>query len=432
MDKILKRDDFIILMEQKEYENLVSVNEGLLKNLFGVAKNLFRKDWKSIKGDPQIIRVYKELDDNLSGFSMMKLSKKGECNKIRQELVDFACDWYDLKMNKAKEDDTDPKPAKSMKFKNDTLRENLENLNKKIRDLAGEDEQMIKWAETLRDDMKIVINRSILEDMKDEEAKKDLEAKIAEDMKKQEEINKVMEKWQNDQLKEIQTEREKLISNTKSTPIDANLSGDKAIQNFYDEFDKIKNDRKNAKASKKNTFDPLRKDTMLGFQSIFTDEDFKNKLFKTTYTILDVFYSSLNNNDVIKKFQEVPSQSVQAMCISINSFVKSSVYGDDFYKNTTLPLMAKCAVISDGIVSYNLPLNDKTGDDAGNYFTDIVGMISRQEFEKDANNKDITYPDDFKTNADKIFKEIIAEAKKLKENSEKEYNKQLKSLKFDK
>ena len=432
MDKILKRDDFIILMEQKEYENLVSVNEGLLKNLFGVVKNLFKKDWATIKGDSQIIRVYKELDDNLSGFTMMKMSKKGECNKIRQELVDFACDWYDLKMNKAKEDGTDPKPAKSMKFKNDTLRENIESMEKRIKDIAKDDEQMLKWANTLKEGMKTVINRSILEDMKDEDAKKELEAKIAEDMKKQEEINKVMEKWQNDQLKEIQSEREKLISNTKSTPIDANLSGDKAIQNFYDEFDKIKNDRKNAKASKKNTFDPLRKDTMLGFQSIFTDEDFKNKLFKTTYTILDVFYSSLNNNDVIKKFQEVPSQSVQAMCISINSFVKSSVYGDDSYKNTTLPLMAKCAVISDGIVSYNLPLNDKTGDDAGNYFTDIVGMISRQEFKKDTDNKDIIYPDDFKTNADKIFKEIIAEAKKLKEVSDNKYNEQLKSLNFNK
>ena len=432
MDKILKRDDFIILMEQKEYENLVSVNEGLLKNLFGVVKNLFKKDWATIKGDSQIIRVYKELDDNLSGFTMMKMSKKGECNKIRQELVDFACDWYDLKMNKAKEDGTDPKPAKSMKFKNDTLRENIESMEKRIKDIAKDDEQMLKWANTLKEGMKTVINRSILEDMKDEEAKKELETKIAEDMKKQEEINKVMEKWQNDQLKEIQSEREKLISNTKSTPIDANLSGDKAIQNFYDEFDKIKNDRKNAKASKKNTFDPLRKDTMLGFQSIFTDEDFKNKLFKTTYTILDVFYSSLNKNDVIKKFQEVPSQSVQAMCISINSFVKSSVYGDDSYKNTTLPLMAKCAVISDGIVSYNLPLNGKTGDDAGNYFTDIVGIISRQEFKKDTDNKDIIYPDDFKTNTDKIFKEIIAEAKKLKEDSEKKYNEQLKSLKFDK
>ena len=431
MDKILKRDDFIILMEQKDYENLVSVNEGLLKNLFGVVKNLFKKDWATIKGDSQIIRVYKELDDNLSGFTMMKMSKKGECNKIRQELVDFACDWYDLKMNKAKEDGTDPKPAKSMKFKNDTLRENIESMEKRIKDIAKDDEQMLKWANALKEGMKTVINRSILEDMKDEEAKKELEAKIAEDMKKQEEINKVMEKWQNDQLKEIQTEREKLISNTKSTPIDANLSGDKAIQNFYDEFDKIKNDRKNAKASKKNTFDPLRKDTMLGFQSIFTDEDFKNKLFKTTYTILDVFYSSLNNNDVVKKFQEVPSQSVQAMCISINSFVKSSVYGDDSYKNTTLPLMAKCAVISDGIVSYNLPLNGKTGDDAGNYFTDIVGIISRQEFKKDTDNKDIIYPDDFKTNADKIFKEIIAEAKKLKEDSDKKYNEQLKLLKFD-
>ena len=431
MDKILKRDDFIILMEQKDYENLVSVNEGLLKNLFGVVKNLFKKDWATIKGDSQIISVYKELDDNLSGFTMMKMSKKDECNKIRQELVDFACDWYDLKMNKAKEDGIDPKPAKSMKFKNDTLRENIESMEKKIKDIAKDDEQMLKWANTLKEGMKTVINRSILEDMKDEEAKKELEAKIAEDMKKQEEINKVMEKWQNDQLKEIQAEREKLISNTKSTPIDANLSGDKAIKNFYGEFDKIKNDRKNAKASKKNTFDPLRKDTMLGFQSIFTDEDFKNKLFKTTYTILDVFYSSLNNNDVIKKFQEVPSQSVQAMCISINSFVKSSVYGDDSYKNTTLPLMAKCAVISDGIVSYNLPLNGKTGDDAGNYFTDIVGMISRQEFKKNTDNKDIIYPDDFKTNADKIFKEIIAEAKKLKEDSEKKYTKQLKSLKFD-
>ena len=431
MDKILKRDDFIILMEQKEYEYLVSVNEGLLKNLFGVVKNLFKKDWATIKGDSQIIRVYKELDDSLSGFTMMKLSKKGECNQIRQELVDFACDWYDLKMNKAKEDGTDPKPAKSMKFKNDTLRENIESMEKRIKDIAKDDEQMLKWANVLKEGMKTVINRSILDDIKDEDAKKELEAKIAEETKKQEKINKVMEKWQNDQLKEIQSEREKLISNTKSTPIDANLSGDKAIKNFYDEFDKIKNDRKNAKASKKNTFDPLRKDTMLGFQSIFTDEDFKNKLFKTTYTILDVFYSSLNKNDVIKKFQEVPSQSVQAMCISINSFVKSSVYGDDSYKNTTLPLMAKCAVISDGIVSYNLPLNGKTGDDAGNYFTDIVGMISRQEFKKDTDNKDITYPDDFKTNADKIFKEIIAEAKKLKKDSDKKYNEQLKSLKFD-
>lgn len=419
MDKILKRDDFIILMEQKEYENLVSVNEGLLKNLFGMVKNLFKKDWETIKGDPQIIKVYKELDDSLSGFSMMKMSKKGECNRIRQELVDFACDWYDLKMNKAKEDDTDPKPAKSMKFKNDTLRENIENLNKKIREIAGEDEEMIKWAETLRDDMKIVINRSILEDMKDEDAKKELEAKIAEETKKQEEINKVMEKWQNDQLKEIQTEREKLISDVQATPI-ADESGDKAITS-------LENDYKNTKKDDAPDTDKISKDELLGLKSIFTKDDLdgdKDSISKT-YKILDTFYDSLNKD--LDKFKEVPAQSVQAMCIAVNAFVKTCVFGDEKYDNL-LPIMTKCAIISDGTVSYNLPLNDQEGDKLGNYFTDTVGMIVNN-IKKDPDEYDV--PDEFVDNADKLFKKIVAEAKKLKEDSDKKYNEQLKSLKFD-
>jgi hypothetical protein len=60
-----------------------------------------------------------------------------------------------------------------------------------------------------------------------------------------------------------------------------------------------------------------------------------------------------------------------------------------------------------------------------------VGIISRQEFKKDANNEDINYPDDFKVNADKIFKEIVAEAKKIKDTSEKQYNDMLKKLNLD-
>ena len=420
MDKILKRDDFIILMEQKEYENLVSVNEGLLKNLFGVVKNLFKKDWATIKGDSQIIRVYKELDDNLSGFTMMKLSKKGECNQIRQELVDFACDWYDLKMNKAKEDGTDPKPAKSMKFKNDNLRENIEHLNKKIRDIAGKDEQMIKWAETLRDDMKIVINRSILEDIKDEEAKKELEAKIAEETKKQEEINKVMEKWQNDQLKEIQTEREKLISDAQATPITEG-SGDKAIGSLEDDY-------KNTKTNDEPDVKKISKDELLGLKSIFTKDDLngnKDSISKT-YEILDTFYDSLENDK--DKFKEVPAQSVQAMCIAVNAFVKICIFGDEKYDNL-LPIMTKCAIVSDGTVSYNLPLNDQEGDKLGNYFTDTVGAIVN-DIKKDPEKYDV--PDEFVDNADKLFQRIVSGAKKLKEVSDNKYNEQLKSLNFNK
>lgn len=420
MDKILKRDDFIILMEQKEYENLVSVNEGLLKNLFGVVKNLFKKDWATIKGDSQIIRVYKELDDSLSGFTMMKLSKKGECNQIRQELVDFACDWYDLKMNKAKEDGTDPKPAKSMKFKNDTLRENIEHLNKKIRDIAGKDEQMIKWAETLRDDMKIVINRSILEDMKDEEAKKELEAKIAEETKKQEKINKVMEKWQNNQLKEIQAEREKLISDVQATPITEG-SGDKAITS-------LENDYKNTKKDDEPDVKKISKNELLGLKSIFTKDDLdvdKDSISKT-YKILDNFYDSLNKDR--DKFKEVPAQSIQAMCIAVNAFVKICIFGDEKYDNL-LPIMTKCAIVSDGTVSYNLPLNGQKGKKLGNYFTDTIGTIVNN-IKKDPDEYDV--PDEFVDNADKLFKKIVTEAKKLKEDSDKKYNEQLKSLNFNK
>lgn len=420
MDKILKRDDFIILMEQKEYENLVSVNEGLLKNLFGVVKNLFKKDWATIKGDSQIIRVYKELDDNLSGFTMMKMSKKGECNKIRQELVDFACDWYDLKMNKAKEDGTDPKPAKSMKFKNDTLRENIESMEKRIKDIAKDDEQMLKWANTLKEGMKTVINRSILEDMKDEEAKKELEAKIAEDMKKQEEINKVMEKWQNDQLKEIQTEREKLISDAQATPITEG-SGDKAIGSLEDDY-------KNTKTNDEPDVKKISKDELLGLKSIFTKDDLdgdKDSISKT-YKILDSFYDSLNKD--LDKFKEVPAQSVQAMCIAVNAFVKICIFGDEKYDNL-LPIMTKCAIVSDGTVSYNLPLNDQEGDKLGNYFTDTVGAIVN-DIKKDPEKYDV--PDEFVDNADKLFQRIVSGAKKLKEVSDNKYNEQLKSLNFNK
>lgn len=423
MNKILKRDDFINevynpIMEQKKYEELVSVNEGLLKTLFGMVKNMFKKDWASIKGDHEIIRIYKELDDNLTGFSTMKLSKKDQCNKIRQELVDFACDWYDYKMNHAKDNDIDPKPAVSMKFKDDTLKSNFESVKDKIKNIANGDEQMEKWAEILMNDMKVVINRSILEDIKDEETKKELEKQIQEDLKDPEKVNKMMEEWQNEQLKKIQDERKQLISDTKSTPIQDDLLGDKAIQNICGEFNQIRKSKE-----KINLF---KKDKTLGLKSIYTDDDYNKKEFKTAYKLMDSFYTALNADDVVKKFSETPGQSVQAMCISVNAFIKNCIYGGTDYGDE-LPLMAKCAVISNGLVSYNLPLNDKTGDDVGNYFTDIVKIITDGQF-KDTKGKEIKLPDDFKRNSKTLLNKIISEAKKIKEQADKDYNETIKKL----
>lgn len=425
MNKILKRDDFINevynpMMEQKKYEELVSVNESLLKTLFGMVKNMFKKDWASIKcDDPEIIRIYKELDDNLTGFSTMKLSKKDQCNKIRQELVDFACDWYDYKMNHAKDNDADPKPAVSMKFKDDTLKSNFESVKDKIKSIANGDEQMQKWADILMNDMKVVINRSILEDIKDEEAKKELEKQIQEDLKDPEKVNKMMEEWQNEQLTKIQKERESLISDVEASPMPSDLLGDKAIQNICGEFDKIRKSKEKSELFKK--------DETLGLKSIYTDDDYTDKKkFDTAYKLMDSFYTTLNADDVMKKFSETPGQSVQAMCISINSFIKNCLYGGTDYGDE-LPLMAKCAVISNGLVSYNLPLNDKTGDEAGNYFTDIVKIITDGQFE-DTKGKVIKLPDDFKKNSETLLNKIISEAKKIKEQADKDYNETIKKL----
>ena len=90
--------------------------------------------------------------------------------------------------------------------------------------------------------------------------------------------------------------------------------------------------------------------------------------------------------------------------------------------------MTKCAIVSDGTVSYNLPLNDQEGDKLGNYFTDTVGAIVN-DIKKDPEKYDV--PDEFVDNADKLFQRIVSGAKKLKEVSDNKYNEQLKSLKFD-
>ena len=438
MSKILKREEYITevynpMMEHKEYLELVSINEGLLKNLFGAIKNMFKKDWETIKCDnPEIINVYKELDDRLKGFSMMKLTKKEECNQIRQELVDFAYDWYDMKMSHAKENDVDPKLAKSMNFKNETLKENIDNVDKKIKEIAGDDEQMARWANILKDDMKIVINRSILAEMKDEEKKKEMEEKVKQmeeaDKKRREGIEnemKAMEKEQNKMLEDVQNERNKMIANTGADPktIKEGILGDRAVQNLCKDFENYKNDNEANKDAFKN-------DNIFGFKKLFSDEDYNNEdAFNKTFELLNSFYTALGDQKVMVKFKSTPGQSVHAMCIAVNSFIKNCVYGGTDYSNE-LPLMAKCAVLSDPIVSYNLPLNDKEGDDAGNYFTDIVKLISNGKL-KNTEKKVIKLPDDFKKNSTTLINKIIQEAEKLKEDSKTmmdKHNKKLENL----
>ena len=424
MNKILKRDEFITevynpMIEQKEYEELEAVNEGLLKTLFGIAKNLFKKDWETIKGDSGIIQVYKELDDKLTGFSLMKLSKKTECNQIRQALVDFACDWYDLKMNKAKEDDTDPKPAKSMKFKNDTLKENLSALENKIKDIANGDEQMLKWANSLKEEMKTVINRTIYNSVNNDDVKKEIDKQIEDDSKKIEEVNKQMAKWENDQLVEINKERETLISSFNSSPENGNTTGDKEVSKLTKPF---------LNTTKDDIIKYAETDNLLGLKKVFASANGKKEINMgdRSYNILDAFYNKLNKD--IKNFKETPAQSVQAMCIAVNAFVKSCGMKTPKFEKNTIELMARCAIISNGVVGYNLPLNDKTGDEAGNYFTDTLVSIIGSTL-KTKNNEDIKLPSNFTNNAKNLFDDVKKRAKQLMKEFNDKRDSDLKNIK---
>ena len=422
---ILRRDEFINeiylpVKEQKEYENLVILNEGMIKRLFGKIRNLFKNDWDSIKGDRNLVKIYKELDDKLSGFSTMKLEKRDQCNKIRQELVNFASIWYEQKMNNAKKNDRNPKPAVSMEFKDETLKDSLEKCQRVIKEVSEGDSQMNRWAQILMDDMKIVINQSILNDIEDEEVRKETEKQNQELEKKQDEINKKMEKFQNEQLTKIDKERKDFITNVDATPVKDDLLGDKTIQNLCGEFKKIDDALNKKGADRRKIYDS---DNYLGLKSIITDDVLNDKTnYRTTYKMLTLLYTSLGKNEVMDKFKEVPGLSVQAMCIGINSFIKNCIYGGNDYGNE-LPLMAKCAVVSNGVISYNLPLNDK-GD--GNYFTEIVNSIANGDFSKSDNT--IKLPNDFKRNAKNLLNKIIMEAKKLKEQGEKDYENKMKSF----
>jgi len=429
MDKILKRDDYIKeiytpMMEEKEYEELKVINEGLLKNIFGSIKNLFKQDWSTITGDQSIIDRYKELDQELSGFTMMKLLKRDRCNQVRQQLVNFAEDWFDILASEADKGNGTIAPIESMEFEDKTLRKDLEACEKQIKTICDGDPQMIKWSQLLLNNMKHVINRAIInKDYADDASKKQIEDMEKEGKDAMNKENKEMEKVQKDSLTEIEKERVDLISKAGATPVDEKLEGNKAVQNLCSEYNNIKDGVEKAKKNKQSTKQPFKNSQILGFKNLLSDDDLKNNnAFKTTSALWDAFYAQLNTNENMKLFEQTPSRSIQAMCISVNIFIKSCVYGDQSYTNS-LPLMAKCAIVSEGISSYNIPLSKtKVNGKQLNYFSDTLGKLTAGKFENPTTKEKLAISDDFKKNAKTLMNKIIKEAEKMMKETEDKYN----------
>lgn len=447
--RILGRDEFISevynpMMEKMEYDELVAINEGLIRNLFGKWTN----DWSKIKGDEGIKKAYKEIDDKLTGFTTMKMFNKKKCDKIRQELVDFAGSWYEYQENRSKNGENMEMVTK-IEFKDKALQHELDNCKENINNIAKGNDKMLNWARVMMNNIKTVINRIVYNECDDEETKKKIEEAEKEAEAKMREVNEKLEKEQNKDLKEISKERARFISNVQATPINPKMPADKAIKNLCAEFEKIRGALKKEKILESaNGYDMgldlineasstplpdsvvnvLKSDSMLGFKSIFESQfkgkEFKNSgSFRKTFTVLSNFYEKFEDKDIVKRFKDngTQSQSIQAMCIAINSFVKICMYGGktDVAVKNNIDLMSKVAITSNPICGYGIPLGKK--DDKVNYFIEILKVISDGEL------GDIT--ETYKKKSEELIKQIVDSAKKISEEYDKKYNEISKKIK---
>ena len=163
----------------------------------------------------------------------------------------------------------------------------------------------------------------------------------------------------------------------------------------------------------------------MGFGEIFKSSNGEKKLniSDRSYNILNAFYTQLNKDT--DQFKETPAQSVQAMCIAMNAFTKTCGVKEPKFDDLKVELMARCAIISNGAISYNLPLNGKDGNEAGNYFTDTIGKLVQGKL---SDNTDIKLPENFKKNSEELFNKIKEKAKTLEEDFTERENKSLEKL----
>ena len=257
-----------------------------------------------------------------------------------------------------------------------------------------------------------------------------------------------MEKLQNSELKEISRNRKKLISDSGASAMNDDMLGDKAVQNICSDFKKIA-ETEVRQNDGKDMINALSSDKIMGFSTIYTDKDVTDDVdkFINSLTLTKAFYSSLDDRNVMKKFEDTPGASVQAMCIAVNAFIKYCVYGGTDYGNH-LPIMAKCAIVSNGLASFNLPANDNE-DDPGNFFTDTVGLIlngglgkgyistlkgdEKNDVKKNDTLMNILNGKDpeFSKNAKNLLDKIRKEAKKEMEKAEKKHNDKVEKFKLD-
>lgn len=479
---ILNRDNFLLTENYESYLENDTVNEGFLDFIKGLFK---KKEWSSMTPYDDITKALEKIDNDLTGFRIVKLQNINTCNNIRIELNDFAHTLYKSKMKnyeenkkiggllmglKSKDDLSDEdkkaieKACKNNKFlkqfdiKDVSLADKLETNLNQIKELCDGNSELIKWSNLLKNRIRNVINDAIIAKIDDDKLKEQ-EEKIKEqqeeEKKKEEEKNKLAQKKQEEKIKELQKNREESFNNMGITPL-KDMPGDKA----YDEMMKsIKNITSELGYDKlfesilleggangdfyKNIKPILSNDKTLGFANLVDILKKKTNAKTLLKRIMKEYSSMLKVIDELKykeKLKDTKSDAVQALFVGLLSVISYGVIGDEkLISDEVKELLARCSIDSDKTIGYGLPLVDDNKPDKGNIFTSIITAFAKNNYDESKHGKIFKGKDldgkesDAKTNFDnfkklikKLFGDIKKKAEKIKKDAAAENEKEMK------
>lgn len=473
---ILKRDTYI--SEVYSHKDNNEINEGI----FDFFKTLMKKEWQDVKSkDTNIKTKLEEVDRGLSGFTLIKMKKAGACATIRQSLADFANTLWEAKQKELddgnklqrmlmglkdkgdvsdKEEEQIKKAGTVSKYmrqfdiKDKALVDKLKNYEKKITEVCQGDPDLTRWSNILKDEIRNIVNDMVIAEYekisgeeksakkKIEKAKKKIKEQEKEKKKQTEEENKKAEKKQQDALKQIEKDREKVLSSVGVKPLKGQ-SGDKSVSTLMSAFNDISSEilgesykysfknMLNEKEEKKGLSDDIKKvlggDVYFGLKELENKDDIDDKKLKIIISEIKVVFDALDklissDSELKKSIKDVPSDAIQAMFVGISQTIIYALTDEDIKQHKDiLNLLARCSIKSDKTLGYGLP---SMKDDEGNIFTVLMQTLKDAKDGKGIFKDDTDLLNKFKQNITDIFDAIVKTAEDLKKKQKKKDEKE--------
>lgn len=437
MKHLISRENYIIehLHNTESVENSNELDEGLLSTVFGGLKMLLKKDWVNIKCKNQTVLEYlKEIDKNLSGYTLTKMEYSSECNNIRQNVADYFNDILEYKLLQIEktenvdafienEDEEIEKNgetnsvSKLLNIKDDTLLDTLNQYKKNISIACKKSSKLREYADQMLNSVVVFVNDIVIKELENKGAdKKKLEKKRKKNEEEEKKLKEIRDKMNQladnagkEAIKKLADERDKFLRNINVTPI-SSMSGDKSIidisKQFKDMVGEFNPNKLYESVLKDGISKVLDSDTYIGIKSSLEElkfdsnneaENLKNHLLiKIILNKINTVFGVISKNKSM--FVGVPSASVQAMMVSLSNVIIYGFMGGDKFplENDTnrISLLSKCAIDSDATIGFNLPLIDPKKPEDGNFFVSIMNQfkgenISSKEIDKIISNVDI-------------------------------------------